>query len=278
MFTTTTTTTTTTQAPSIDPSSFYNFNQNHQEPFSIPSTEDPFRHFKNFFTSTTTKTTTSKPTIAKFHNQFAFDLLTDKQKTMTTSTIYPFESIIPTSSPRPTINPFYFGFNIKSTTPKTTTNFPFFKFNSVSTTKNPYDFREFEFNHLQTTPSTISPKFAQYSIPTLQTPLFLQFTTTTMPTTTTKKSQSTSIETQAPFATKSTEYPKSEPISTTTRNPVFDIYLKRVASTTKNPYDFGNFGQYFKKTTTIHTPFSFNLFGSNSNRDTLNTAFQQKKV
>lgn len=272
------TTTTSTLAPPIEPSSFYNFNTNQQEPFSIPSTEDPFRYFKSFFTSTTTtttKTTTVKSTTSKPQNQFTFDLLNDKQKPIGT-TAPPIESIIP-SSARPAINPFYFGFNFK----KTTTN-PFYKFPS-STKQNPYDFKEFDFNHLPTTSSTVHPSFLSlYSISTTHAPQsLLSFTTPS--TTTTTTTPSTAIQSkpnESAFAvvnTNSPEFSQINQLPTTTRNPVFDLYLKRVSSTTKNPYDFGNLGQYFKTTTTVPTPFSFNLLGANSDTAEFNATVQQKK-
>lgn len=54
-----------------------------------------------------------------------------------------------------------------------------------------------------------------------------------------------------------------EPSSSSTRNPIFDVYLKRKAATTKSPYDFGNFG-VFNKGTTRNPRFSQNYFGANS--------------
>jgi hypothetical protein len=52
----------------------------------------------------------------------------------------------------------------------------------------------------------------------------------------------------------------------TTRSSVFDVYLKRKAATTRNPYDFGNL-QYFKSTTQ-NPKYAYNYFGANS--DTAN--------
>lgn len=51
--------------------------------------------------------------------------------------------------------------------------------------------------------------------------------------------------------------------SSSTRNPVFDVYLSRKAATTRNPYDFNNFG-IFNKGTTASPKFAQNYFGANS--------------
>jgi hypothetical protein len=48
----------------------------------------------------------------------------------------------------------------------------------------------------------------------------------------------------------------------TTRSSVFDIYLKRKASTTRNPYDFADL-KYFKSTTQ-NPNWAYNYFGANS--------------
>lgn len=55
----------------------------------------------------------------------------------------------------------------------------------------------------------------------------------------------------------------SDTLSSSTRNPVFDVYLKRKGEATKNPYDFNNFG-IFNKGTTATPRFAQNYFGANS--------------
>lgn len=173
--------------------------------------------------------------------------MADKSKTTSTTAYPPIEPFVPTQpSPRPTINPFYYGFNFFKQ--KTTTNYPFYKFPPYTTTQNPSAVKEFELNQLQSSPS---PNFS--------------FTTTTKST--------PIIESAYLVSTSSPESVQPEPSST--RNPVFDLYLKRIASTTKNPYDFGNFKHYFKTTTTVQTPFSFNLLGANSNTAALNATQEQ---
>lgn len=253
MFTTTTTitTTTTSTASPIEPSSFYTkfFNTNQQEPFSIPSTEDPFNQFKNFFTSPTIKSTTA--TIPK-KNDFKFS--TKKPNTAST-TVSPAQSYEPTLSQRPTIDPFYYGLNFK----KNNAAYPFYK--TFTTTKNPEEITEFKFNHLQTTSSTVHPPLA-HSIPAKT------FTVT----------QSTPFISAILSSTISSDHTSSKAIVSSTRNPIFDVYLKRVSLTTKSPYDFGNLAEYFKTTSTIPTPTdrSLNLLSANSNPVALSENLQQK--
>lgn len=231
---------------------------NQQEPFSIQSTEDPY---KNFFTSTIATTTTPK------QNKNTFDLkdptnfnqpynsdFTTKRNELTTKINNPIPLTTTTKKPfhllteRQTINPFYYGFNYK----KSTTSYPFFKsftFTTTKPTKIPYHFNENSYlNQIQTTSSTVNTSFASYvsSTPSIYTPIESSFVNNN----------------------NSTENPKTEEAST--RNPVFDLYLKRTASTIKNPYYFGSFGQFFK-TATSNPKFAYNLFGANSNTATLNT-------
>lgn len=227
----TTTTTTTTLDPPIDPSSFFNFHTSQQEPFSIPSTEDPFKHFKNYFTSTTTK-----PPMTRSRKQFEFGFFTNKQKA-TSATISPIKSQQFTSSISPTNNPFYYGIDFKKITPT---------YNAF-TTQNPFAFKEFEFNYMQTTSTTVSTPFA------------FSFPSTTTTTTQSTPSKSASLAITSPPDHTELSLPPS------TRNPVFDVYLKRIASTTKNPYDFANFANYYKSTTSTSTPFSYNFLDMNSN-------------
>lgn len=231
-----TTTTTSTQASPIEPSSFYNFKTNQHESFSIPSTEDPFKHFKNFFTSTTIK-----PTTTKLQKKNDFNFPTNKQKT-TSTTVSPAQSHLPTLSQRP--NSFHYGLNVK----KSTTAYPFYK---SFIAQGPYEFKDFEFNHLQSTTSTVHPPVA-HSFPTKTT------------TTTTQRTPSISAFLSSTILS---DYTTPESNTSSTRNPIFDVYLKRVSQTTKSPYDFGNFGEYFKTTSTISTPISrsLNLLGANSN-------------
>lgn len=248
-----TTTTTSTQAPPIEPSSFYKFNTNQQEPFSIPSTEDPFKRFNNFFTSTTTK-----PTTTKHQRKTDFHFSTKKPKT-TSTTVSPTQSHTTTTtlSHRPLINSFHYGSNAK----KSTTAYPFYK---LFTTQNPNAFKEFEFE-FETTSSTMRSPFAHSSTkPKPRTPA-----TTTQ---------------RAPFrsalltSTISSDHILPESVTSSTRNPIFDVYLKRVSLTTKSPYDFGNFGEYFKTTSTTLPPNdrSLNLLGANSNSAPFTENLQQK--
>lgn len=65
-----------------------------------------------------------------------------------------------------------------------------------------------------------------------------------------------------PFSTTTTSPTTTSTMST--RNPVFDVYLKRLASTTKSPYNFENFAQYFK-TSSANPKYAYNLFGAHSN-------------
>jgi hypothetical protein len=59
-------------------------------------------------------------------------------------------------------------------------------------------------------------------------------------------------------------------VASTTRNSVFDVYLKRKAASTRNPYDFGNL-QYFKSTTQ-NPKWAYNYFGANSNSQNVTVA------
>lgn len=180
------------------------------------------------------------------------------------TTIPPIESIISPKQAYSTINPFYFGFNFK----KTTTRKPFYNIPS-NANQNSNDSKDFGLNQLQTSSSTVHPQWSLHSISTAHTPLvsFLPLTMTT----------SSNAANEPTIAEIKTSSPESNQFLTSFRNPVFDIYLKRVASTTKNPYNFGNFGQYFKPTTTIPTPFSLNLLGASNNFATFNTTSQRQK-
>lgn len=192
---------------------------------------------------------------------------------------YDFDSIIQTSttittttSEHPTINPFYYGINHT----KTSTRFPF---KSFSTTKSPYNFDNFHNNYFndKKTTSTVIPSYFSALVSestTLHTPhesFTTKTSTITIPTTktrtTTVQPSTHSSDTAAFIYSSEAPLPvfKAQPIITTTRNPVFDLYLKRLSSTTRSPYDFGNFRQYFK-TTTFNPRFPNNLFGTHSNR------------
>lgn len=246
---------------------------NQQEPLSIQSTEDPY---KNLFTSTIATTTTPLPMFNK-QNKNTFDLndpnnfhqpynsdFTTKRNELTTKIPIPLTTTTTKQSfhtERQTINPFYYGFNYK----KSTTSYPFFKsftFTTTKPTKNPYHFNENSYlNQIQTTSSTVNTSFASYvsSTPSIYSPFVTPTTTTTL---------NTPIESSFVINKNPSENPKIEEVLSSTRNPVFDLYLKRTASTTKNPYNFRSFGQFFK-TTTTNPKFAFNLFGANSN--TFNT-------
>lgn len=213
--------------------------------------------------STTTTTTTPTPTTTKttrapqstknyFNDPFFYRYYTSKSTTEDpykyythSSTQFDYYSFYDLSSTtttttttqppsKRTISPYYFGLNYQKDQ-KTSTKFYFNSYPTTSTTtttKTPYVYS----NYFSTSPSrwtTASPSKTTVS------------TTTVSPTV--KKSQ-----------------------SSYTRNPVFDVYLKRLASTTKSPYNFENFAQYFK-TSTQNPKFSYNLFGANSNNSPLNS-------
>ncbi|XP_037032459.1 A disintegrin and metalloproteinase with thrombospondin motifs 1 isoform X2 [Bradysia coprophila] len=213
-------------------------------------------------TTTTTPTpTTTKPTYAPqstknyFSDPFFYRYYTSKSTTedpykyyTQSSTPFDYYKFYDLSSPttttttttqpptKRTISPYYFGLNYQKDQ-KTSTKFYYNSYPTTSTTpttkKTPYVYS----NYFSTSPST-------------------RWTTTTAaPTTTT-------TTTVSPTAKKSQ--------SSYTRNPVFDVYLKRLASTTKSPYNFENFAQYFK-TSTTNPKFSYNLFGANSNNSPLNS-------
>lgn len=105
----------------------------------------------------------------------------------------------------------------------TTSTYPFYK---AFTQQNSSEYKEIEFNQLQSTSSTMHSPFA-HTIPTKTTTESIQ-----------KKSQ----------LRKQFNYAIPETNASSTRNPIFDVYLKRVSLTTKSPYDFGNFKEYFKTT------------------------------
>lgn len=245
------TTSTTTLAPaptSFKPSSYNNqFNSHQQEPYPFQSTEDPHKYS---ITSTTTINYDEQN-----NRRETFESTTERFKPID------FEKKFTTSTQRPTINSFYYGFNFT----KSSTQYPFLKSFTFTTTKSPYNFEHFQnsyFNDIKTT-STVPP--TQKSIIT---------TTTQQPPSAPRSSIpfAYTAETPSPVF-----YSQPEMITPSTRNPVFDLYLKRLSSTTKNPYDFGNLGQYFK-TTTINPRFPNNLFGANSNRlnSTLSSPLHQR--
>lgn len=191
---------------------------------------DPF--FYRYYTS---KSTTEDPYkyYTQSSTQFDYYSFYDLSSTTTTTTT--------TTQPptKRTISPYYFGLNYQKDQ-KTSTKFYFNSYPTTSTTttttkKNPYVYS----NYFSTSPSTRWTTAYPSAVPTT--------TTTTTVSPTVKKSQ-----------------------SSYTRNPVFDVYLKRLASTTKSPYNFENFAQYFK-TSTTNPKFSYNLFGANSNNSPLNS-------
>lgn len=266
----------TTSAPvpssSPKPSPIFNnqFNSLQPEPNPIQSTDPlftPIYDEPNYIRRHPIESTTNR-----FEPYPHFDPITQTSKTTTTTPEHP------------TINPFYYG--IRNT--KISTRFPF---KSFTTTKSPYNFDNFQnnyFNDKKTTSTVIPPYFVSGLVSesaSLHTP-YESFTTktstniqTSATTTTTTVQPPTHSSDTAAFIY-SSEAPLSvynnnaPPIQSTTRNPIFDLYLKRLASTTKSPYDFGNLGQYFK-TTTLNPRFLNNLFGADSNRFNSTLKFQQ---
>lgn len=207
-------------------------------------------------TPTTTKTTTRAPQSTKnyFNDPFFYRYYTSKSTTedpykyyTQSSTQFDYYSFYDLSSTtttttttqpptKRTISPFYYGLNYQKDQ-KTSTKFYFNSYPTTSTTtttKKPYVYS----NYFSTSPS-VPPSAAP--------------TATSKPTT---------VSYNSPTVKKSQ--------SSYTRNPVFDVYLKRLASTTKSPYNFENFAQYFK-TSTTNPKFSYNLFGANSNNSPLNS-------
>lgn len=268
--TTRTTTTSTTLAPFTTKPFYRDWFQHH-------TTDSPFKF--NFYTPSTTTDVTP----------IDLDKYFETSSTTQTSTKHS-----TTSSERPTINPFYYGFNyfknqkstptstigtstsapITTTTisyPTTAARAPFafqpYSFStyapSITTSKRPHNIVNINYSRYFTpsTPgpeidppnsATIRPSIASSTIAPYFSPLTT--TTTTPPQHTTKNWLSNK--------------------NSTTISSAYDIYLKRLASTTKNPYNFENFHQYFK-TSTSNPKFSYNLFGANSNNFALNSTATQ---
>lgn len=224
-----------------------------QQQYSTQSTEDPYKYY-----SSTTTTTTSAPSSSYNYNHLNNNNNNYNNNYNYNTNQYYDYSTTKTTTRRPTINPFYYGLDFYKNHKSTP-----FVFNpiSITTTKSPYNFDNFDLSHLnqlQTTSSTVSP--------------LLYYSSTTQPTTTPTPS----------FVPSSTPSPYIAPLDTTTygkfsflinksptRNPAFDLYFKRLASTTKSPYDFENFGQ-FNKRTTANPQYAYNLFGANSNNSPSN--------
>lgn len=252
------TTTTTTQAPTPFDQSYMNNLYMNQQQLSTKSTEDPYK----FYYSSTTTTTTSAPPYSYNYNSYnannnnnnnnnANNNINQYNYNQYTSTTPPpsppsTTTSIQSAPNRPTISPFYYGLDFYKKQ-KSTTLAPLFNSFATSSTKNPYDFNNFEnsyFNQLQKT-STIEP------------PPYYAYTSTAAP----PPPPPPPIEsTTAPPAAAIAAYYSQQ---TSTRHSIFDVYLKRVASTTKSPYNFENFG--FFKSSTTNPKFSYNLFGANSN-------------
>lgn len=258
----------TTSAPvpssSPKPSPIFNnqFNSLQPEPNPIQST-DPFNPI--YDEPNNIRRDPIESTTERFES-YHFDPIIHTSTTTTTITT--------TTSERPTINPFYYGINYT----KTSTQFPF---KSFTTTKSPYNFDNFQnkyFNDKKTT-STVIPPYIPALVPestSLHTP-YESFTQKSSTTTTTTVQPPTLSNDTAAFIYSSdapiTVY-NAQPIISTTRNPVFDLYLKRLSSTTKSPYDFGNLGQYFKRTT-LNPRFPNNLFGAHSHQFNSTLRLQQ---
>lgn len=306
--TTITTTTTTIQNPSpYDPNSFY-LKLNQQQPITTQSTEDPY---KDFYSNTKSTTTTQKPRttqLLSLARQFSFDFKPfnhDKslqfnrtQYDFTSSTQFPSNvtttapsakttatfptSVSPnTSSHPPAVNPFYFGLNYFKS--KSTRYPSLFKSFTITSTKSPYDFNNFENSYLKqshTTSTTVNPS---YVITTHAPQEFQTFTTNTNPLPESRPNAAIDNNTSDLYTVQpETQLPSVQPSSTqksqptTTRNPLFDLYLKRLASTTKSPYNFENYGQ-FSKTSTVNPKFALNLFGANTNTATFNTTVTHQR-
>lgn len=226
------TTTTTTQAPTPFDQSYMNNLYMNQQQLSTQSTEDPYKFYYSSTTTTTTKTTTTSAPPFSYNNYNSYNV--NKNINNNYDNYNNHNNNAPptkpttttqTASNRPTISPFYYGLDYYKKQ-KTTTLAPLFNSFATSSTKNPYEHNNFEnsyFNQLQKTTSTIKPSS-----------LYTYSTT-----------------------------PPPPPPPPTTRNAIFDVYLKRLASTTKSPYNFENFG--FFKSTTANPKYSYNLFGANSN-------------
>lgn len=248
---------------------FFIYFINSTEPY-IFYDEDPERKSSTITTTTTTTTTTRSPRTTKSNiSRLSLNGIHQHQHTTTTTTKptteYPASSIYDDKTPFD----LYHFFDLSSTTTTTTTVRPSTKISpyyygllthSDKTTKSP-----FVFNSFLTSSTTKSPfNFGNYfstskrsSSPTT--------TTTRKPTYTTR-----TTSTRSPYFSSTSSSSSSSHASSPTRNPVFDVYLKRLASTTKSPYNFENFAQYFK-TSTANPKFSYNLFGANSNNSPSNT-------
>lgn len=175
-----------------------------------------------YFYSTTTTTTTENPIIYDPYN-----LYPKLNKELDQPVQFQFDSELSTS---------------------TTTKAPFiYKKITITTTKSPYAFDKFFIRQTEPSLSLINPS-------STQSPLQLNYLDTFA------KTYQTPVSNVQSFPVSSTE---SSIISTSisTRNPIFDLYLNR-AKTTRSPYNFDNFAEYFK-TSTPKPKFAFNLLGSN---------------
>ncbi|XP_055694751.1 A disintegrin and metalloproteinase with thrombospondin motifs like isoform X2 [Lutzomyia longipalpis] len=164
-----------------------------------------------------------------------------------------------------------------TTTPSTTARpFPsFYQQTTPTTTRAPFTFKFKSF--FDTTPVAAPYPPYQWQRETSAAPTYPPFPTTTTTTTTTPPPPPPPPSTTSmywPFSTKINPFyyglhnqQNSAPSTprTTTRNPLFDLYLSRIATTTKNPYNFENFGFYSKSTTKNPPAYLNNFLGSNSN-------------
>lgn len=251
--------TTTTQAPTPFDQSYMNNLYMNQQQLSTKSTEDPYKFYINDNNnakdnSYNSNNNQNQHTDHNQHNHNNYNPYNFDYSSSTTTTppppppppppSTPITATIQTASNRPTISPFYYGLDYYKKQKTTTTLAPLFNSFATSSTNNPYEFNNFEnsyFNQLQKTTSTIKPS-SYYTY------------TTTPPTPPPAPPIDSTAEAIAAY------YNSQQ---ATTRNSVFDVYLKRLASTTKSPYNFENFG--FFKSSTPNPKYSYNLFGANSN-------------
>ncbi|GAB0092018.1 uncharacterized protein DMENIID0001_069600 [Sergentomyia squamirostris] len=170
------------------------------------------------------------------------------------------------------------------TTPSTTTIHPYHAFFQTTTTPTttttttpppPFTFKFKSFFDTPAPPPPYPPyQWQKETIPPPP-PTYPPYTPPTTTSTTTTTTPSTTTSMYWPFSTKINPFyyglhnyqnSVSSTPRTTTRNALFDLYLSRIATTTKNPYNFENFGLYSKSTTKNPPPsYLSNYLSSNRN-------------
>lgn len=247
-------TSSTTPAPPPNDQSYLNNLYLNQQQYSTQSTEDPYKYYYSSTSTSTTTTTTTTPyppysydnnnnnlnnNQQNDYNQYQNDYTSSTTAPSTTTRV----SHMYRSKSRPTINPFYYGIDYYKS--QKTTRLPIFKSFVITSTKSPYDFNNFENSYFSHASAHSSPSSSY------------RLMTSALPAPDQPSARSTATTTQPPPPT-STFAPLK-----TAKHSVFDLYLKRLASTTRSPYNFENFGQYNKQTTK-NPNYSHNLFGANS--------------